>query len=250
MEVLQKKLNIWFFETSMGEIKLMLFNETPGHKENIIKLVKEGFYDGVKFHRILSEFMIQGGNPRTKDGITDEAAELYNYTLPAEINKDLFHRKGVLAAARSGDRFNPDRKSSGTQFYIVQGRTFNDEELNMTEQRVNNTLKEGIYYKNLTNERKRVVDEGDTMTDAEIQEFASVITFDEIAEMTPFVISEERREIYKTTGGSPHLDTQYTIFGEVVEGLDIVDAIAGVETDKSGKPSEDILIISAKITRK
>ena len=238
------------FETSKGTIKLMLYNETPVHKENMIKLVKEGFYDGVKFHRVINEFMIQAGDPNTKEGMTEEAAEIYNYTISAEIIDSLFHKKGVLAAARTGDNVNPERKSSGTQFYIVQGRTFNDNELDQIENRVNTNLKQAIYYKNLINEKKRVVEEGDKMTDAEIQEFAAVVSYDEIAEMQDLVISPQRREIYKTTGGTPHLDMQYTVYGEVVEGMEIVDAIAGSQTDQDNRPLEDIIILKARISKR
>ena len=238
------------FETSKGEIKIMLYNETPGHKENMIKLVKEGFYNGVKFHRVINEFMIQAGDPYSKDAMTKEGAETYNYTIAAEIKDSLFHKKGVLAAARTADNFNPERKSSGTQFYIVHGRTFNDEELDQVEKRVNTELRRAVYYKNLINEKKRVVEEGDKMTDAEIQEFAAVVSYDEIAEMENFIISPERREVYKTTGGTPHLDKQYTVFGEVVEGMEIIDAIAGVQTDQDNRPIEDIVILKAKISNK
>lgn len=234
----------------MGDIKLVLYNNTPGHKENMIKLVKDGFYDGIRFHRVINEFMIQAGDPASREDLSEEAIESYTYTIPAEINKENFHKKGVLAAARTGDRFNPERQSSGTQFYIVQGKVLNEQELVSIEKRVNATLQQGIFYKNLINEKKRVVEENDSMTDAEIQEFATVITYDEIAEMEPFEISSGHREIYKTIGGTPHLDMQYTVFGEIVEGLDIVESIAGVETDENGKPREDITIIKARISRK
>ena len=238
------------FYTTKGDIKLMLYNNTPGHKENMIKLVKEGYYNGIKFHRVINEFMIQAGDPSTRVDLSEEEIEKYNYTVPAEIRDANFHRKGVLAAARIGDRDNPERNSSGTQFYIVQGKPLSEEELLMIEKRVNATLQQGVFYKNLINEKKRVVEENDNMTDAEIQEFAAVVTYDEIAEMEPFVISEERREIYKTVGGTPHLDMQYTVFGELVEGMDVVDSIAGVETNPQGKPDEDIVIIKAKISKR
>ncbi len=238
------------FTTSSGTIKIMLYNNTPGHKENMIKLVKEGFYDGIKFHRVINEFMIQAGDPSTREDLSEEAIEKYTYTIPAEINPANFHKKGVLAAARMGDNYNPDRNSSGTQFYIVQGKILNDNEISEIEKRINANLKQGIFYKNLINEKKRVVEEGDNMSDAEIQEFAAVISYDEINEMKPFVISDEHKEVYKTIGGTPHLDMQHTVFGEVVEGLDIVDSIAAAETDRAGKPNKDIVIIKAKISNK
>jgi cyclophilin family peptidyl-prolyl cis-trans isomerase len=198
-----EKIRFVTFTTSEGSIKIRLYNNTPLHKENMIKLVKEKFYDGIKFHRVINEFMIQAGDPSTREDLSEEAIEKYNYTIPAEINKTNFHKKGVLAAARMGDRFNPERNSSGTQFYVVQGMILDDEQINEIERRVNANLQQGIFYKNLMNEKKRVEEEGDNMSDAEIQEFATVISYDEIAEMEPFVIPEEHREIYKTIGGTP-----------------------------------------------
>jgi len=238
------------FTTTKGDIKLVLYNNTPGHKENIIKLVKDGYYNGIKFHRIINEFMIQAGDPASREDFSEEAIENYSYTIPAEISQENFHKKGVLAAARTGDNFNPERNSSGTQFYIVQGKPLSSEEIVQIENRVNANLKQGIFYKNLMNEKRRVKEENDNMSDAEIQEFAAVISYDEIAEMDPFSITEERKEIYKTLGGTPHLDMQYTVFGEVVEGLSIVDSIADVKTDMRGSPDEDIIIIKAKISNK
>lgn len=238
------------FTTSEGIIKLMLYNNTPGHKENMIKLVKEGFYDGIKFHRVINEFMIQAGNPSTREDLSEEALATYQYTIPAEINKENFHKIGTVAAARMGDKFNPDRNSSGTQFYIVQGKKLNNEELVAIENRVNVELQRGIFNKNLMNEKKRVEQEGDNMSDAELQEFAAVVSYDEITEMEPFIIEDSRKEIYRTLGGTPHLDQQYTIFGEVVEGLDIVVSIAAVDTDRAGKPVKDITIIKAKVSNK
>ena len=236
------------FTTSMGEIKIRLYNDTPLHRDNMVNLVKSGYYDGIKFHRIINEFMIQAGDPTTREDLTEADYEKYEYTVPAEINTGHFHRKGVLAAARIGDRFNPERNSSGTQFYIVQGRPLDSLELNQIEVRVNATLKQGIFYRNLMNEKERVQKEGDSMSDAEIEEFAAMISYDEMTEMEPFTISPERREVYSSLGGTPHLDTQYTIFGEVVEGIEIVDSIAAVATDRNGKPDNDVIIIKAKIS--
>lgn len=238
------------FSTTKGDIKLVLYNNTPGHKENMMKLVKDGYYNGIKFHRVIEEFMIQAGNPSTREDFSEEAIKTYDYTIPAEINPENFHKKGVLAAARMGDNYNPDRKSSGTQFYIVQGKPMSSEEISYNEKRVNAALQQGVFYKHLINEKKRVEEENDNMSDAEIQEFAAVISYDEISEMKPFVMTEDHIEIYKTLGGTPHLDMLYTVFGEVVEGLAVVDSIAAVKTNRAGKPDEDIIIIKAKISNK
>ncbi|MEZ5010876.1 MAG: peptidylprolyl isomerase [Bacteroidales bacterium] len=174
----------------------------------------------------------------------------FNYQIPAEIVDTLYHRKGVIAAARQSDQVNPERASSGTQFYIVEGRTFNDQELDNIENRINSTLKQGIFYKHLQSERKRVLESGENKSPAEIQEFASMVAFDEIEEMVPYIIPAERREIYKTVGGTPHLDSQYTVFGEVVSGIETVESISSVSTDRFDRPIEEVYIIKAKIVRK
>lgn len=190
----KKKEVIVQISTEYGDIKIKLYNETPLHRDNFVKLTKEGFYNGTLFHRVIQDFMIQGGDPDSKDAKPD--VMLGNggpgYTIPAEIASHLFHKKGALAAARMGDNVNPKRESSGSQFYIVHGQKFNDEQMNMMEQQRN-------------------------------------ITF-----------TEEQRDIYKTIGGTPHLDTQYTVFGEVIEGLDVVDKIAASKTASANRPEEDI----------
>ena len=171
--------------TDHGVIVLKLYNETPKHRDNFIALVKEGWYEGSPFHRIINEFMIQGGG--NADGTEDK-----DYTVDAEILPQLFHKKGALAAARMGDHVNPLRASSASQFYIVHGRVFAENELIMFEARTGN------------------------------------------------VFTEEQKEIYKTIGGTPHLDGAYTVFGEVVSGLDVVDKIAAVKTAMGDKPVEDL----------
>jgi len=237
-------------QTNYGDIKIRLYKETPGHRDNFVSLVKSGFYDSILFHRVIEEFMIQAGDPSTKMEMNEETTEKFVYQIPAEISDTIFHKKGVVAAARWGDQENPERKSSGTQFYIVQGRTFTDEELDNIENRVNASLKQAIFYKHLQAERKRVEESGENKTPAEIQEFASMVAFDEIEEMEPFVIPAERREIYRTTGGTPHLDMQYTVFGEVVLGQEVVDSIASTETGANNRPIKDVVIIKAKIVKK
>jgi cyclophilin family peptidyl-prolyl cis-trans isomerase len=176
---------IFLIKTSFGNIKVKLYNETPQHRDNFIKLVKEGFYNGSIFHRVINQFMIQGGG--AKNGTED-----VGYTIPAEFNAKFIHKKGALAAARMPDQVNPNKASSGSQFYIVQGRKFSDAELDGIEQRINKKF-------------------------------------------TP-----EEREAYKTIGGTPHLDGAYTIFGEVIEGMDVIDKIAAAKTAAGDKPLEDI----------
>ena len=200
-------------KTSLGDIKIMLYDETPQHRDNFIKLVNEGFYEGTLFHRVIKEFMIQAGDPDSRDAAPEKrlGAGGPGYTIPAEILcPQFYHKRGALAAARQGDQVNPDRKSSGSQFYIVDGKTFSDQELDAIERRV-----------------------GMSMRSAD-----------------PFKYSDEQRLTYKTLGGSPHLDGQYTVFGEVVDGFDVLQKIADAKTQPGDRPVNDIKIISAKVVKR
>ena len=193
----------------MGNIELKLYDLTPLHRDNFRALVKEHAFDSLLFHRVIRDFMIQGGDPDSKyaepgkvlgDGDRD-------YTVPAEFRLEdgIFHRRGVLAAAREGDDVNPEQRSSAMQFYIVWGRVFDDEGLDRIQLRL------------------------DARTDGRVK-------------LTP-----EMREVYKTVGGTPHLDGQYTVFGEVVSGLDVVDAIQQVATDTNDRPLTDVRILRAYV---
>jgi len=238
-------------KTTLGDIKIKLYDETPGHRDNFINLVNMSFYDGISFHRVISEFMIQAGDPATNPvpsaKIPDSAA---NYTIPAEINPLYFHKKGALAAARQGNNVNPLMNSSGTQFYIVQGKKYTDDELNQVEQFINSNIKQSIFSKFLYQTADSVRKSGSTITDSELQEIATLRMFQFLTTHKEYKISEEQRNIYKSIGGSPALDGTYTVFGEVVEGLDVVDKIASVKTDPGDKPVDDIKIIRVKIVRK
>ena len=195
-------------QTSKGNIVLRLSDSTPLHRNNFIKLVKQHYYDSIIFHRVIKTFMVQAGDPNTKQAKPNERMGNGGpgYTVPAEIRQSLFHKKGVLAAARMGDNVNPKKESSGSQFYIVQGKIFTDAGLD------------------------------------------SVETFRLNGRKLPIA----HREVYKTIGGSPHLDQNYTIFGEVVSGLNVVDSIASVQTNKEigDRPIEDIKIIKARLVRR
>lgn len=191
-------------ETSKGNITIMLYDETPLHRDNFIKLVESNFYDSILFHRVINNFMIQAGDPTSKNAAPDVLLgdSDTDYTIPAEFDyPKYYHKKGALAAARTSDDENPERRSSGSQFYIVQGRTFTDEKLDKYEAHL------GIK------------------------------------------MPAEIREYYKTIGGTPHLDTQYTVFGEVLEGMDVVNAIAAVETNKDDRPLVDVRILKMKIIK-
>lgn len=236
--------------TTAGTIVLEFYNETPKHRDNFIKLVNEGQYDSLLFHRVINEFMIQGGDPESRNASpTDTLGNGdVGYTVDAEFHPDLFHKKGVLAAARDG---NLARASSGIQFYIVQGRVFNDSTLDVAEGRINGWLAEH-YFKNdpankpLVDSLQMAIDKKDFMAyrkyDDSIRNMAKVFTGFE-----KHVIPEDQREVYKTIGGTPHLDQNYTVYGEVVSGLEVVDKIAGVQTNPMSRPIEDVRILSAKI---
>jgi cyclophilin family peptidyl-prolyl cis-trans isomerase len=181
----QEKMTKFIISTDYGDIKGVLYNDTPQHRDNFVKLVEDGWYDGSIFHRVINNFMIQGG--QAASGQQDPG-----YTIPAEILPKYYHKKGALAAARMGDNVNPQRASSGSQFYIVHGQVFNDATIDMMEQRSGTTY------------------------------------------------TEEQRKTYSTVGGAPHLDGQYTVFGQVADGFDVIDKIAAVKTGQMDRPVEEV----------
>ena len=196
-------------QTTMGDIVIRLSDSTPLHRDNFLKLVKVGYYDSVLFHRVIKDFMIQGGDPNSRRAAAGKPLGDGGpgYTVPAEFRKTLFHKKGVVAAARMGDNVNPAKASSGSQFYIVQGKVFRSGELDTLEMRRLGGRK------------------------------------------IPF----EQRQIYTTIGGTPHLDQGYTVFGEIVKGLDVVDKIATVQTSKAqdlDRPLQDVRIIKARLIKR
>jgi cyclophilin family peptidyl-prolyl cis-trans isomerase len=188
-------------QTNMGNIKIKLYDNTPAHRDNFLKLVKEGFFDSLLFHRVIPDFMIQGGDPDSKKAAPGQMLGTGGpgYTVPAEFVDSNIHVKGVLAAARMGDQVNPLRASSGSQFYVVQGQKMSDNQLNQIEQ------------------------------------------------MRNFKYTEAQRKLYKEIGGTPHLDREYTAFGQVIEGLEIVEKISRVPCDRANRPVDDVRIIKAVI---
>lgn len=204
----ERKKNI-LLKTSMGEIVIRLFDETPLHRDNFIRLVKTGYYDSVLFHRVIQNFMIQSGDPNSKNA--EKGIPLGNggpvKTIPAEFVPELFHKKGMVAAARTSDNVNPQKASSGSQFYIVQGRQFTDAEMDSVER---------------------------------VRLFGRKLPL-------------AHRAVYKTMGGTPQLDQNYTVFGEVVRGIEIVDSIAATPTSKGkdkDRPLTDVKIIRAKLIKR
>jgi cyclophilin family peptidyl-prolyl cis-trans isomerase len=237
-------------KTTLGDIKLKLYDNTPVHRDNFIKLVNSGFYDGISFHRVIRDFMIQAGDPLTKSGSSAALPDsLQTYTIPAEFNPADFHKRGALAAAREGNDINPEMRSSGTQFYIVQGVKLNDSELDQAQKRINSNIKQAEFSRLMKETADSAKINGKDLSDAEIQELASVKMFDYLTSHKDYTIPAEHREIYKTIGGVPRLDCTYTVFGEVVSGMDVVDRIADVSTDSNDKPLEDVKILKAKITK-
>lgn len=240
--------------TSLGTIKLKLYNETPRHRDNFIKLAKEGQYNGLLFHRVIKDFMIQGGDVTSKDAPMNKplgAGDL-GYTVPAEfVYPRYFHKKGALSAARTGDEVNPERASSASQFYIVTGKVYSDAELNQMEKQKEGRLKQAIFAR-LQNENKPKIME--LYRNGEKEELAilrdTLIGKTELeaekhkdeARFTP-----EQREAYKTVGGTPFLDNEYTVYGEVIEGMEVVDAIQNVRTNKQDRPLENVVIESVEI---
>lgn len=241
-------------ETTKGNILLKLYNETPLHRDNFIKLVNEGFYDSLLFHRVINSFMIQGGDPDSKNAQTGQ--ELGNgdvgYSLPAEFNSHIYHKKGVLAAAREGDEVNPLQNSSACQFYIVQGKVFNDSLLELAAKRItkmkayNKVVREPSN-QSLFEELKRFQKMENEDSILAIRSKIEILHQIEIARTPPHQFTDEQIKTYKTIGGTPHLDGSYTIFGQVLEGLDVVDKIAMAPRDKNDRPLENIRMKIIKV---
>ena len=196
--------------------------------------------------------MIQAGDPDSRNATEGEKLGIgdLDYTIPAEINTELFHKKGALAAARQGDEVNPEKRSSGSQFYIVEGKTLTDEDFDQIENKINSMTKKATFFKFVEEEKNNAMDNDSVFDYSKIQQAAALRTEEFFANTEPYKISPENREVYKTIGGTPHLDQNYTIFGEVVEGLEVVEKISSVKTDEDDRPVEDVRIISMKTVRK
>ncbi len=237
----EKKVEI---RTDLGNIRVKLYNETPKHRDNFLKLVREGFYKDLLFHRVIKDFMIQGGDPKSKGASSETSlgGGDVGYTIPAEMDETLIHKKGALAAARTGDEVNPKRESSGCQFYIVQGKLSNDAELNQTEKYQENKAKERRF-KELCLERSEEIRNLQITRNREglmklQSEFEDIL--DKEFKNKKYKYTAEQRETYKTIGGTPFLDREYTVFGEVIDGLDVVDKIASVVTGNADRPKSDL----------
>lgn len=248
-----EKETVLKIETSMGDIKVKLYNETPKHKDNFIKLAKDGTYNGTLFHRVIKDFMVQAGDPESKNAPKGKmlGSGDVGYTVPAEfVYPKYFHKKGALSAARQGDEVNPKKESSGCQFYIVTGKVFNDSTLlNMEQQKNQNKVTEAFnalaqkHMKEIYKMRKANDQDGLYA----LQDTLFIQAEAEAAKQPDFHFTPEQIKAYTTVGGTPHLDGEYTVFGEVVEGMDIVDKIQQVKTDRSDRPEEDVKIINVSV---
>ena len=240
--------------TNLGDITIELYDETPKHRDNFIKLVKEGFYEGILFHRVMENFMVQAGDPKSigaKPGARLGGSGP-GYTIEAEFNERFFHKKGALAAARQPDRSNPEKRSSGSQVYVVQGEVFSPGKLDTLEMRMNSGLLQKVQKQcfgkaqaELNKYRQEGKQEEFSIRVAELRAEA-----DSIFQSTPKKsIPVDRRQIYSTLGGYPSLDGEYTVFGEVVDGIETIDAIAAVETDKFNRPIADVVIQKMELVK-
>ncbi|MBO5250762.1 MAG: peptidylprolyl isomerase [Bacteroidaceae bacterium] len=239
-------------ETTQGNIVVELYNETPKHRDNFIKLVKEGLYDSTLFHRVISQFMIQAGDPDSKtasDTATLGGGDV-GYTVPAEIVPQFIHKRGALAAARMGDDVNPERASSGCQFYIVTGRKFRETQLlNLAGQR-NNQRTEEIFNELARKHMKEIFKlrkANDQEALMELQDSLEAQAYAIKQEEEPFMFTPEQISAYTTVGGAPHLDGAYTVFGQVIEGMDTVEKIEGAKTGRADRPVMDIRILKATV---
>lgn len=247
-----EKRTLGKLETTMGNITVALYNETPKHRDNFIKLVKEGVYDSTLFHRVIKQFMIQAGDPDSKNA--SDTAMLgsgdVGYTIPAEFNPKFFHKKGVLAAARQGDDVNPEKASSGCQFYIVTGRKFTEPQLLGMENKINEQREEALFDSLARQHMKEIYKmrkAGDNAGLLELQDTLEAQARELADKEEKFRFTPEQIKAYSTIGGAPHLDGSYTVFGEVTEGMEVVDNIEIAKTNRADRPIENIRILKASI---
>ena len=235
-------------QTSLGDIVVRLYDETPRHCDNFVKLAQEGYFDGTLFHRVIKDFMIQGGDPDSKGAPAGKNLGTGgpDYTIPAEfVYPQLFHKRGALSAARTGDEVNPNRESSGSQFYIVWGKTYKPAELKQMERQMAMQQEQAVFNRLVGENKAKIMELRRNRDRAALQELQ-----DDLIAQTHAICSEEgapkfteeQVKAYTTVGGTPFLDNQYTVFGEVEEGLDVVEQIQNVSTGRNDRPVEDVVM--------
>lgn len=239
-------------KTTEGDITVRLYDETPRHRDNFLKLAQEGYYNGTLFHRVIKNFMIQGGDPNSKGAPAGVQLGTGGpgYTIPAEIQPQFIHKRGALAAARQGDEVNPKRASSGSQFYIVWGQVYNDGQIGQLARQMQMQAEQSIFNRLAGEHRKEIMDLRRNRDQAGLMELQNDLiaqTQAIMAEQGGAALTEAQKQTYTTIGGTPHLDGQYTVFGEVEEGLDVVEKIQGTETMPGDRPKQDIQILSVEV---
>lgn len=231
-------------QTTLGDITVRLYDETPLHRDNFVKLAKEGYYDGTLFHRVIKDFMIQGGDPDSKGAPAGKMLGVGgpDYTIEAEIKSGLYHKRGALAAARQGDEVNPERRSSGSQFYIVWGQVYNEGQLRQFSKQMEMQQMQAVFNALAKEHHDEIMQMRRERNRAGLQELQEKLAAEAEAQVKAqgAGMTDEQRAIYSTVGGTPHLDGQYTVFGEVEEGLDVVEMIQQAATARGDRPVDDI----------
>lgn len=245
---------IVLMHTTKGDIKLKLYNETPRHRDNFIQLVKNGQYEGLLFHRVIKDFMIQGGDVTSKNAPMNKSLGTgdLGYTIPAEfVYPKYFHKKGALCAARTGDEVNPEKASSASQFYIVTGKVYRESDLKQIEKQLENALKQSIFARLQAEYRPKIMELYRSGNKEELAILRDTLIgkteLEAERRKDETKLTEEQKKTYTTIGGVPFLDNQYTVYGEVIEGLETVDAIQNAKTNKQDRPTENIAITSVEI---
>ena len=229
-------------QTMLGDITVRLYDETPIHRDNFLKLAREGYYDGTLFHRVIKGFMIQGGDPDSKNAPAGKMLGVGgpDYTLQAEIKDNLFHKRGALAAARQGDEVNPERRSSGSQFYIVWGDIYNEGQLRQFSKQLRMQKVQSVFNALAAEHKAEIMQMRRDRNRAALQELQDKLVAEAESKVGKDGLTEEQLQLYSTLGGTPHLDGQYTVFGEVEDGLDVVETIQGTATGRADRPLDDI----------
>lgn len=246
----EKEEHVVTIETNVGNIRLRLYNDTPQHRDNFMKLVRDNYYEGMLFHRVIPNFVIQSGDPDSRNARSQMVlgANDIGYKIDAEIRPGLIHRRGVVAAARESDEVNPERRSSGSHFYIVQGKVYRLGELDSLVEQINARRHQRLFEK-VKKEHESEIRKLESLKDYEgLMELNRKISEQVglLLQGEKMFLTEEQRKVYTTEGGIPFLDGAYTVFGEVVSGMDVVDKIAGMRTDENNRPEKDVRIIKIK----